>query len=150
MTAYCKVSTDQLDQLASYEAQIAYYTAFINNYPDYEMAGIYADEGTSGTNTKKCEQFNKMIEKYKAGKIDKIITKFISRFALNTLDTLNFVRGLKELRILELRCRFLILVFYILSDLGFYVSYRLKYFIRSFGYINYLQCILVAITFYIS
>lgn len=106
MTAYCKVSTDQLEQLASYEAQVAYYTAFINNHPDYEMAGIYADEGTSGTNTKKREQFDKMIEEYKAGKIDKIITKFISRFALNTLDTLNFVRGLKELGIFAVRFRF--------------------------------------------
>lgn len=99
MAAYCRVSTDQLEQLSSYEAQVAYYTAFINNHPDYEMAGIYADEGISGTNTKKREQFNKMIEDCKAGKIDIIITKSISRFARNTLDTLNFVRNLKELGI---------------------------------------------------
>jgi len=99
MAAYCRVSTDQLEQLSSYEAQVAYYTAFITNHPDYEMAGIYADEGISGTNTKKREQFNKMIEDCKAGKIDMIITKSISRFARNTLDCLNFVRMLKELGI---------------------------------------------------
>jgi DNA invertase Pin-like site-specific DNA recombinase len=99
MAAYCRVSTDQLEQLSSYEAQVAYYTSFITNHPDYEMAGIYADEGISGTNTKKREQFNKMIDDCKAGKIDMIITKSISRFARNTLDCLNFVRMLKELGI---------------------------------------------------
>lgn len=99
MAAYCRVSTDQLEQLSSYEAQVNYYTDFINNNPDFEMAGIYADEGISGTNTKKREQFNKMIEDCKAGKIDMIITKSISRFARNTLDCLNYVRQLKELGI---------------------------------------------------
>ncbi|SHE89998.1 recombinase family protein [Caloramator proteoclasticus] len=99
MAAYCRVSTDQLEQLLSYEAQVAYYTSYITNHPDYELAGIYADEGISGTNTKKREQFNKMIEDCKAGKIDMIITKSISRFARNTLDTLNYVRQLKELGI---------------------------------------------------
>ncbi|WP_035287954.1 recombinase family protein [Clostridium sp. KNHs214] len=96
MAAYCRVSTDQLEQLSSYEAQVNYYTTYIENHPDYECAGIYADEGISGTNTKKREQFNKMIEDCKAGKIDMIITKSISRFARNTLDTLNYVRMLKE------------------------------------------------------
>jgi len=90
------VSTDQLEQLSSYEAQVNYYTTYIENHPDYECAGIYADEGISGTNTKKREQFNKMIEDCKVGKIDMIITKSISRFARNTLDTLNYVRMLKE------------------------------------------------------
>lgn len=99
MGAYCRVSTDQLEQLSSYEAQVAYYTSYITNHPDYEFGGIYADEGISGTNTKKREQFNKMIEDCKAGKIDMIITKSISRFARNTLDTLNYVRQLKELGI---------------------------------------------------
>ncbi|GIW57293.1 MAG: hypothetical protein KatS3mg083_238 [Candidatus Dojkabacteria bacterium] len=96
---YCRISTDQLEQLSSYEAQVNYYTNYINGHPDYECAGIYADEGISGTNTKKREQFNKMIEDCKAGKIDMIITKSISRFARNTLDTLNYVRQLKELGI---------------------------------------------------
>ncbi|TCT14537.1 DNA invertase Pin-like site-specific DNA recombinase [Natranaerovirga pectinivora] len=99
MAAYCRVSTDQLEQLSSYEAQVAYYTNYIDNHPDYELAGIYADEGISGTNTKKREQFNRMIGDCKAGKIDMIITKSISRFARNTLDTLNYVRTLKELGI---------------------------------------------------
>lgn len=99
VAAYCRVSTDQAEQLSSYEAQVNYYTTYITNHPDYEMAGIYADEGISGTNTKKREQFNKMIEDCKAGKIDMIITKSISRFARNTLDCLNFVRMLKELGI---------------------------------------------------
>ena len=99
MAAYCRVSTDQAEQLSSYEAQVQFYTGYINNHPDYEMAGIYADEGISGTNTKKREQFNKMIEDCKAGKIDVIITKSISRFARNTLDCLNYVRMLKDLGI---------------------------------------------------
>ncbi len=99
MAAYCRVSTDQAEQLSSYEAQVNDYTSYINNHPDYEMAGIYADEGISGTNTKKREQFNKMVEDCKAGKIDMIITKSISRFARNTLDTLNYVGMLKELGI---------------------------------------------------
>lgn len=97
MAAYCRVSTDQLEQLSSYEAQVNYYTNYIENHPDYEMAGIYADEGITGTNTKKRDQFNKMIKDCKARKIDMIITKSISRFARNTLDCLNYVRELKEL-----------------------------------------------------
>lgn len=91
------MSTDQLEQLSSYEAQVTYYTTYITGHPDYDFAGIYADEGISGTNTKKREQFNRMIKDCKAGKIDMIITKSISRFARNTLDCLNYVRLLKEL-----------------------------------------------------
>lgn len=99
MAAYCRVSTDQAEQLSSYEAQVNYYTAYINSQDEYEMAGIYADEGISATNTKKRDQFNKMIDDCKAGHIDMIITKSISRFARNTLDCLNFVRLLKDLKI---------------------------------------------------
>lgn len=99
MAAYCRVSTDQLEQLSSYEAQVEYYTSYISSHPDYELSGIYADEGISGTNTKKREQFNKMIKDCKEKKIDMIITKSISRFARNTLDCLNFVRQLKDLGI---------------------------------------------------
>ncbi|MHC1731937.1 MAG: recombinase family protein [Bacteroidales bacterium] len=76
-----------------------FYTNFIKSSSEHEFAGIYADEGISGTNTKKRDQFNKMIEDCKAGKIDVIITKSISRFARNTLDCLNYVRLLKELGI---------------------------------------------------
>lgn len=97
MAAYCRVSTDQLEQLSSYEAQVNYYTNYIENHPDYNVAGIYADEGILATNTKKRDQFNKMIKDCKARKIDMIITKSISRFARNTLDCLNYVRELKEL-----------------------------------------------------
>ena len=99
MAAYCRVSTDQEEQLSSYDAQVRFYTGYINNHPDFDFAGIYADEGITGTNTKKREQFNKMIEDCKAGKIDMIITKSISRFTRNTLDCLNYVRLLKELGI---------------------------------------------------
>src|SRR5690606_1856105 len=99
MAAYCRVSTDQLEQLSSYEAQVDYYTTYISNHPDYEMAGIYADEGISGTNTKKREQFNKMIEDCKNRKIDMIIRKSIARFAINTFVCLNCVRQLKDLGI---------------------------------------------------
>ena len=99
VAAYCRVSTDQEEQLSSYEAQVNYYTTYIEKQPDYECAGIYADEGISGTTTKKRDQFNKMIADCKAGKIDMIITKSISRFARNTLDCLNYVRQLKDLGI---------------------------------------------------
>jgi len=99
VAAYCRVSTDFAEQASSYEAQVTYYTSYINGHADYDMAGIYADEGISGTSTKKRERFNAMIEDCKAGKIDMIITKSISRFARNTLDCLNFVRLLKDLGI---------------------------------------------------
>ncbi|MBP2656265.1 MAG: Resolvase protein, partial [Firmicutes bacterium] len=87
------------EQLSSYEAQVNYYTTYINGHADYELAGIFADAGITGTNTKNRVQFNRMIAECKAGKIDMIITKSISRFARNTLDCLNFVRLLKDLGI---------------------------------------------------
>lgn len=79
MAAYCRVSTDHEEQLLSYENQVRYYTAFINNSPLYTMAGIYADEGISATNTKKRDNFNRMIEDCRKGNIDMIITKSISQ-----------------------------------------------------------------------
>ena len=93
------MSTDQEEQLLSYENQVRFYTESINSNPEYECAGIYADEGISGTNTKKRDEFNRMILDCRAGKIDRIITKSISRFARNTLDCLNYVRELKGLGI---------------------------------------------------
>ncbi|MDI6881159.1 MAG: recombinase family protein, partial [Desulfitobacteriaceae bacterium] len=84
VAAYCRVSTDNEDQLSSYEAQVSHYTAHIKNNPAWEFAGVYADEGITGTNTKKRVEFNRMIEDCMAGKIDMIITKSISRFARNT------------------------------------------------------------------
>lgn len=93
------MSTDQEEQLLSYENQVRFYTESINSNPEYECAGIYADEGISGTNTKKRDEFNRMIADCRAGKIDRIVTKSISRFARNTLDCLNYVRELKGLGI---------------------------------------------------
>ena len=95
VAAYCRVSTDSEEQLNSYEAQKTYYTQKIQNSPDWEMAGIYADEGISGTSLKKRTQFNKMITACKRGRIDLIITKSLSRFARNTVDCLETVRLLK-------------------------------------------------------
>ena len=97
MAAYCRVSTDQEEQLLSYENQVNYYTNYIGENPLYEYAGTYADEGISGTNTKKRDEFNRMIADCRSGKIDMIITKSISRFARNTLDCLNYVRELTEM-----------------------------------------------------
>lgn len=94
--AYCRVSTDNCDQISSFEAQISYYSNLISNNRDWEFAGIYADEGISGTNTKNRLEFNKMIDDCMAGKIDMVITKSISRFARNTVDCLKYVRQLKE------------------------------------------------------
>lgn len=99
VAAYCRVSTDQEDQLHSFEAQVDYYTKYINEHENYEMAGIYADEGISGTNTKKREQFRKMIADCESGKVDLVITKSISRFARNTQDCLMYSRKLKNLGI---------------------------------------------------
>ena len=95
VAAYCRVSTDSEEQLNSYEAQKSYYTKKIADSPDWEMAGIYADEGISGTSMKKRTEFKKMITACKRGRIDLIITKSLSRFARNTVDCLETVRLLK-------------------------------------------------------
>lgn len=96
VAAYCRVSTDSDEQATSYETQIEHYTDYIQQKPNWELAGIYADDGISGTNTKKREEFNRMINDCMASKIDMIITKSISRFARNTLDCLKYIRQLKE------------------------------------------------------
>mgnify|MGYP002763613510 CR=1 FL=1 len=96
VAAYCRVSTDSDEQATSYEAQVEHYTEYIQKNPEWEFAGIYADDGISGTNTKNREEFNRMIEECEAGNIDMIITKSISRFARNTLDCLKYIRQLKE------------------------------------------------------
>ena len=97
VAAYCRVSTDSEEQATSYDAQVAHYTHFIEKNSEWELAGIFADDGISGTNTKKREEFNRMIEACMAGNIDMIITKSISRFARNTLDCIKYVRELNEL-----------------------------------------------------
>lgn len=99
VAAYCRVSTDQEEQLNSFTNQVSYYTSYIQNTPRYTMAGIYADEGITGTSTRRREQFKKMIEDCKGGKIDLIITKSISRFARNTQDCLQYSRLLKSMGI---------------------------------------------------
>ncbi|MDO4302011.1 MAG: recombinase family protein [Clostridia bacterium] len=99
MAAYCRVSTDREEQLLSYENQLRYYKNYIESNPNYEFAGIYADEGITATNTKKRDNFNRMIADCRNKKIDRVITKSISRFARNTLDCLNYVRELKALGI---------------------------------------------------
>ena len=99
VAAYCRVSTDLGDQESSYEAQIRHYTHSIEQNPDWESAGIYADEGITGTSVKNRVQFQKMMEEARAGRIDMIITKSISRFARNTLDCLTHIRELKDLGI---------------------------------------------------
>lgn len=95
VAAYCRVSTNSEEQLNSYAAQKAYYTQHIAENPDWEMAGIFADEGLSGTSTKKRTEFNRMIAACKRGRIDMILTKSLSRFARNTVDCLRIVRMLK-------------------------------------------------------
>ena len=99
VAAYCRVSTDDKEQKTSYEAQIQYYTNKINKNPDWQMAGIFADEGITGTQAKKRPQFLKMIRLCRQGKIDVLLTKSLSRFARNTVDSLNYIRELKMLGI---------------------------------------------------
>ena len=99
VAAYCRVSTELEEQESSYEAQISHYTEFINGNEAWMLAGIYADEGISGTGTKKRDQFNKMIHDCEADRVDMVITKSISRFARNTLDCLQYIRRLKALNI---------------------------------------------------
>ena len=96
VAAYCRVSTDSDEQATSYEAQVEHYTEYIQKNPEWEFAGIFADDGITGTNTKKRTEFNRMIDACMAGEIDMIITKSISRFARNTLDCLKYIRQLKE------------------------------------------------------
>lgn len=96
VAAYCRVSTKLEQQEGSYEAQISYYTEKIKSNLNWQLAGIYADDGISATNTKKRDDFNAMIEDCMAGKIDMIITKSVSRFARNTVDSLQTIRKLKE------------------------------------------------------
>jgi len=95
VAAYCRVSTDNEEQINSYNAQKNYYTQRIEENPEWEMAGIFADEDISGTSLKKRNEFNKMIAACKRGRIDMILTKSSSRFARNTVDCLNTVRKLK-------------------------------------------------------
>ena len=96
VAAYCRVSTLMEQQESSYEAQVGYYTEKIKSNPNWKLAGIYADDGKSATSTRKRADFQAMIDDCMAGKIDIVITKSISRFARNTVDSLTHIRKLKE------------------------------------------------------
>ena len=99
VAAYCRVSTDSEEQLTSYEAQRTYYTDKIMSNPEWTMAGLFADEGITGTSAQKRPEFLRMICQCRQKKIDLILTKSVSRFARNTVDSLKYVRILKELGI---------------------------------------------------
>ena len=99
VAAYCRVSTEEEEQASSYEAQCQYYTDKIMSNKDWTMAGIFADEGISGTSTKKRTEFLRMIRQCRQKKIDLILTKSIQRFARNTLDCINYTRILRQLGI---------------------------------------------------
>lgn len=96
VAAYCRVSTDNEDQANSFESQQRYFRQYIDRNPDWELYEVFADEGITGTNTKKRKEFNRMIECAKRGDFDLIITKEISRFARNTLDSIYYTRDLKK------------------------------------------------------
>mgnify|MGYP000983012126 CR=1 FL=1 len=95
VAGYARVSTDSDEQFTSYEAQVDYYTKYIKSNPEWEFVEVYTDEGITGTNTKKREGFKRMVSDALAGKIDLIVTKSISRFARNTVDSLVTIRKLK-------------------------------------------------------
>ena len=92
VAAYCRVSTELEEQESSYEAQVEYYTRKIQETDNWKMAEIYADDGKSATNTKKRDDFNAMIKDALDGKIDMILTKSVSRFVRNTVDSLLTIR----------------------------------------------------------
>ena len=96
VSAYARVSTDSDEQFTSYEAQVDYYTNYIKGRNDWQFAGVYTDEGITGTNTKKREGFKRMVKDALDGKIYLIVTKSVSRFARNTVDSLTTIRKLKE------------------------------------------------------
>ena len=98
VAAYCRVSTDDPNQTSSYELQKNHYEEYIKEHPGWELVGIYADEGISGTSLAHREEFHRMLDDCNAGKIDLIITKSISRFARNTVDSISTVRQLAQLK----------------------------------------------------
>ena len=100
VAAYCRVSTDSRDQLNSYHTQISYYTNLIVRHPGWKLAGIYADEGITGTSLEKRDEFKRMLQDCRAGKITRILVKSVSRFARNTLELIETMRELKELGVI--------------------------------------------------
>lgn len=96
VAGYACVSTDSDEQFTSYEAQVDHYTKFIQSKPEWDFVKVYTDEGIFGCNTKRRNGFNSMVSDALAGKIDLIVTKSVSRFARNTVDSLVTIRKLKE------------------------------------------------------
>lgn len=99
VAAYARVSTEKEEQEDSFERQVEHYTQLINSRPEWRLVKIYADPGISGTRAEKRPEFMQMIEDCRAGKIQKVLVKSISRFARNTVDALTYIRELKELGI---------------------------------------------------
>lgn len=97
VAAYCRVSSNSEDQLNSYRAQVGYYTRLISQNPEWQLADIYADEGITGTSMEKRDEFNRMIADCRAGSIDRILVKSVSRFARNTTELIETTRELQEL-----------------------------------------------------
>ena len=97
VAAYCRVSSDSTEQKESFAAQVEYYTGLIGGNPFWTLADIYADEGVTGTSMRKRDDFNRMIADCRRGKIDRIITKSVSRFARNTVECLDTVRKLSKI-----------------------------------------------------
>ena len=99
VASYCRVSTDKDDQANSFESQRRYFQEYINRQPDWELYLTYADEGITGTSTKKRAAFNRMIRDARLGKFRLILTKEVSRFSRNILDTIAYTRELRQLGI---------------------------------------------------
>ena len=129
VAAYARVSTEQDEQQSSYEAQVDYYTRYIQNNPDWEFVSVFSDEGITGTSLKNRDGFNQMIDMALSGGIDLILTKSISRFARNTVDTLQTVRKLKaigvevifekeNLHTLDPKCEMILTIFSSLAQEG--------------------------------
>ena len=97
VAAYARVSQDSERLMRSLSAQVSFYSAYIQKNPEWEYAGVYADGAVSGTGTEQRDEFNRMIADCRAGKINIVLTKSISRFARNTVDLLDTVRRLKEI-----------------------------------------------------
>ncbi len=96
VAGYARVSTELEEQQSSYEAQVSYYTDYIQGRDDWEFVKVYTDEGISATSTRHREGFQQMVADAMAGRIDLIVTKSVSRFARNTVDSLSTIRELKE------------------------------------------------------
>lgn len=96
VAVYCRVSTDKDDQINSFESQQKFFREYIDRQPNWELYEVYADEGITGTSTKKRTAFNRMIHDALLGRFDLVITKEISRFARNTLDSIYYTRQLKQ------------------------------------------------------